>query len=1420
MACQITEIAQVTAISSVKAKLTLNEFEAREEPIDDFDPDNWSWEETSPGSSSAASAVSASRESSQWLQKSIVSLSPSGKILVLAHGKQLVVLNAFLSSREQTREPVTEYNVTSHGNICQPGEEITAVLCLPLISQLNRSSIGTEWTCIAVGFSSGFVRFYTEDRKLLAEQEFEKEPVLYLKCQSFKRAAHSSAQEQPEELYVVYSGSVVTLPGFSLFQTLRGCRNQLARVEGNGSGSVEAPPLVHTKWGFAEQDQVNDCQVIGLPPVNTYDHLLTASLYGGFEATAKSSAPAHDLVIAIGRKPYIGYHYTIKGATQPLIVGVAKAVSNAFNSTQGFLSLKSYFTGSKPAPEKKPPKTIEPAEPMSCRFGLCDLWRQGEAIIISPNKMLSVVCDSLGRVILLDNSSGVVVRMWKGYREAQCGWIEVRDPAIKLSSSSGSKSKSRPRTALFLVIYLPKKGIIEIWAMQNGPKVASIVVSKEGRLIYTNYGHVGVNNVPVKGSSHSLFPCVYLHPDGAISNITVPFHFALSAQNNKQAKDIHLLKKLRSILKACKHEEEEEYVEAAVLDIANLIKDLSCCEAALQAMDVLLASKHTKSYFILAAVDVILGEPETGSTEENEHNYKTLKHTCRQLQKLIQFFNFLQEQNKNPPPYDSVVSSDGVTVNALSADLLTSEREMDTLFTLVNEVCEQSSGLGSGGRVTFQNDESSILMEFLSCFDLGNFSSADQRCIVLRKDVPDETVKRIAMTVFQDWLHGDNSTSEWMNQADASGIHAQSLLLLALHFWLQVQHKSSPNISLSTVLASDMLQLNALLNNISTLAGEGEITIDTNELSPWWEEPRRILFSATQPLKALTASYVCRGVNLKMEMKLGTKAETKSTSSEAPMDISGEEASTADWEELSMDTVQWNVLLRQLEDLAVLDFVLQQKIKVMVNPLPRTLKWKHTSVSLQLVMDKGKGSISEYVAYWIGTTGLHPKMLVEYDKKLQEEVVSPDKREPEAAEEAAAVDPKALQVLENIQRLRKHFPVSLQCNPLLACLFWEFIQDRAQLITTPEVASAAIVVLHAIPSLALRQGMCSLLWSLYLKQDLEKISKFFNKKTLPSLENIGYYPRHVFEDIGHSDAKLTSYLYFCVQFLDTYFEAAEDESGTAKKATNLSESIWTNANASPSLSEIALSKPKVNFGLLELHLQLVTVLYMVVSFDMKMPSLVSSLFDSAGQAAFFLELHANPRLPSHNPSTKLSNTRTHFLLKVISLSMQNVVLIETDNFSEAEVSGPRVDATNAAIWMGKCLELASSWGISTDILRRHQVCEFYTNGFDRLAEEVIMSIKDKTLLASQLLMIVGQRLQIAVTHSDDLAERISILSPALTNWLENVKAGGAYCASSLADTTELVGLVAQLLPEDHSERRLALMVHDACNTITQITHDL
>ena len=71
-----------------------------------------------------------------------------------------------------------------------------------------------------------------------------------------------------------------------------------------------------------------------------------------------------------------------------------------------------------------------------------------------------------------------------GYRDAQCGWIQV--PEDLHQEMSGGKSRHRhkqfgPRIALYLVIYAPRRGILEVWNTQQGPRVAAFNVPKSAR---------------------------------------------------------------------------------------------------------------------------------------------------------------------------------------------------------------------------------------------------------------------------------------------------------------------------------------------------------------------------------------------------------------------------------------------------------------------------------------------------------------------------------------------------------------------------------------------------------------------------------------------------------------------------------------------------------------------------------------------------------------------------------------------------------------------------------------------------------------------------------------------------------------------------------------------------------------------------
>ena len=122
--------------------------------------------------------------------------------------------------------------------------------------------------------------------------------------------------------------------------------------------------------------------------------------------------------------------------------------------------------------------------------------REGDCILVSPNKMLSVVCDAMGRVILIDNRQGIAIRMWKCYRDAQCGWIEAIEEKInslrgQSKMGSNQKDRNKKRSALFLVIYAPKKGVIDIWSIQHGAKITTFSASRNGRLVLTKAENVG-----------------------------------------------------------------------------------------------------------------------------------------------------------------------------------------------------------------------------------------------------------------------------------------------------------------------------------------------------------------------------------------------------------------------------------------------------------------------------------------------------------------------------------------------------------------------------------------------------------------------------------------------------------------------------------------------------------------------------------------------------------------------------------------------------------------------------------------------------------------------------------------------------------------------------------------------------------------
>ena len=77
---------------------------------------------------------------------------------------------------------------------------------------------------------------------------------------------------------------------------------------------------------FECQESLNACEVVGPSNIDSFDHLMTTSLSEGFNTFSQLSPPRSSLIVAVGKKPFVGFHYAIEGTQAVVLTDVAKVV--------------------------------------------------------------------------------------------------------------------------------------------------------------------------------------------------------------------------------------------------------------------------------------------------------------------------------------------------------------------------------------------------------------------------------------------------------------------------------------------------------------------------------------------------------------------------------------------------------------------------------------------------------------------------------------------------------------------------------------------------------------------------------------------------------------------------------------------------------------------------------------------------------------------------------------------------------------------------------------------------------------------------------------------------------------------------------------------------------------------------------------
>uniref|UniRef100_A0A8B9HRE1 RAB3 GTPase activating protein subunit 2 (non-catalytic) n=1 Tax=Astyanax mexicanus TaxID=7994 RepID=A0A8B9HRE1_ASTMX len=788
-----------------------------------WDDSDWGSWETSAENKEDGETAEEEVQHGPWLQECVLSISPCSDLMVIAREHKAAFLSAKWQNDDSGREEMTLAVSWSGMLNAEEGlflivfsfvsrECVSSVICIPLASQKRSSTGRPDWTCIVVGFSSGYVRFYTENGVLLLAQLLNEDPVLRLKCRTYEIPRHPGVTEQHEELSILYPTALVTIDGFSLFQSLRACRNQVARAAAAGSDVVQPPPLAYKKWGLQDMDTIIDHSSVGIMTLNVFDQMKNASILGGFHASVKGSPPAMSQYITVGGGPFTGFYYAVEGSSQPLLSHVALAVASKltsalFSAASGWLGWKNK-NEEEPAQKQKP--KVEPATPLPVRFGLPDSRRHGESICLSPCNTMAGVTDDFGRVTLLDVARGIAIRMWKGYRDAQLGWVQVSEARGEREIAT---SPSMPRRhAQFLVIYAPRRGILEVWGTQHGPRVGAFTVGKHCRLLYSGYRLMGVNSVTSQGWHYNTQQvCLFDPSTGALRSVTIPFHLALSDKKSERAKDMHLLKRLTALLKS-------REIDPALLES--------------EAQSILLEIKHPAvkkqvrhvQYMLTNSLSLSLTHSHPEAVDD------TLLQLCSSQLKLLQLYSDVQLLHS---PDTSPSETEPLSLAGIEEDL-----------ARIGPILRRYTELNSRPCVTFAQDPGGPLpvRAFLS-----QLVCEGGELRVIRG--PDTDWTHLGSFLFWGCLSGQSPLEKVCETLQQSGISPQQLLSLLLTVWLNREKEILKR-------ADAIRNLHTLLNTLSSMKGAVEESWDVQCISPWWQQVRSACVQSESAGAALLAALV------------------------------------------------------------------------------------------------------------------------------------------------------------------------------------------------------------------------------------------------------------------------------------------------------------------------------------------------------------------------------------------------------------------------------------------------------------------------------------------------------------------------------------------------------------------------------------
>ncbi|KAJ8326543.1 hypothetical protein QVD99_006734 [Batrachochytrium dendrobatidis] len=497
----------------------------------------------------------------------MMSMSYDGSCVVCASRHQFVI-----SKIKDT--PPSEYEQIGQGSGCEePSEFITACLCISLYVP-SKSGNNTMSIVVAIGYSSGYLRFFDEKGVLIISQQLHNSRVQSIRA----RTVVSFDIQESDEILVSYKDKhAISIDGTSLWMAAR--FGQLS--------TEDAPALSYKKWIFQSQEQVVD--IISCGP-------LSRSVFSPpqFNKLTGEYAPVNYTAryIAVG-KPMVALYATTE-TSRSLFAGIVPSrVTSAVTSAVFSFAKTLWNSPNQPSSvanqSKEPSLTTTPGVVVPAVIVLSDSNRhilsitQAPSSVTTPRSSLAVMSDSLGRVLVLDTDEGEIIRIFKGVRDAQTAWIQVSDQSGRID---------RP-VLLVLAIY-SSRGVLELYLMRFGQRICIANVGTGIRLVQTTSSILGgmywrLNNPTQIGA---LASCYLVSSNGEMRKIVLNYDSIINS--NYKAGDTTSIAELVS-----EYENLAESTSRTALlsKIKDMVVNLSSAPLKFVAMDSFSNAVPVETYF-------------------------------------------------------------------------------------------------------------------------------------------------------------------------------------------------------------------------------------------------------------------------------------------------------------------------------------------------------------------------------------------------------------------------------------------------------------------------------------------------------------------------------------------------------------------------------------------------------------------------------------------------------------------------------------------------------------------------------------------------------------------------------------------------------------------------------------------------------